>query len=73
MYGFARKGQVDHGVINRELMDDDIPGGRFVRIIFDKLEEFFEVHPIVAINLQPHVNPGDRDLVEDDLPSDEGP
>ncbi len=73
LYWLALEGQVDQGLIHREVMDDDIPGGGFVWIIADKPEELFEVHPILAIDFQPHGDPRDRDLVEDDLPSDERP
>ena len=53
----AFKGQVDHGPLHRELMDNDISRRELVWIVFDKPKEIFEVHPILAINLQPHIDP----------------
>jgi hypothetical protein len=46
-------------------MNDDIPGRGFIRIVFDQPKECFEADPILAIDLQPHGDPGDLDFVED--------
>jgi hypothetical protein len=45
--------------------------GRLVRIVCDQRKACFEVHLILAINLQTARSPGDCDLVEDNPPPNE--
>jgi len=69
----ALGGQIDHGLLHREVLDNDIPRRGLVWMVFDKPKVLFEVHPILAIDLQPHLDPGDDGLIDDNTSLDERP
>ena len=64
------EGDVDRGLFHRGLMNNEVLRRVSVWSVLDKPKELFEVHQILAIDLRPHMDPGDDDLIEDNTPSD---